>query len=255
MRMSNEAFEAEVRRRAAAYQQTERVRRKRILMTAGSLAACLVLAVGFGLSRSGWNLKSNTVSMETANKSNNADHAAAPSEKAAEAVQNDAVPQTEHKATKSVVPSAEDAQPSAAEDRRGEQDASYYSSENLSVRDSGSSTEEIPSDVAVGEAGTVLVTMDAQIVSADTDELKITLTNPGNEYVMIDTREFRLIYTDADGKETVMQPIPEAPDTLFPLGAGRTATLPVRVTQFTDRLTAGAYRMEFRGESVMFTVE
>ena len=72
---------------------------------------------------------------------------------------------------------------------------------------------------------------------------------------MIDTEEFRLIYSDADGKETVMFPRPEAPGTRFSLTAGRSATLPVRVTEFADGLTAGVYRLEFRGESVMFTVD
>ncbi len=49
MRLSNEEFAAEVLRRSAQQQRADRVRRRRILMTVGSAAACLVLVIGISV--------------------------------------------------------------------------------------------------------------------------------------------------------------------------------------------------------------
>lgn len=75
MRLSNEEFAAEVLRRSAQKQRADRIRRRRILMTVGSAAACLVLVIGVSV-------RGNYT--KNAARSNNADRPAAEDNIAAE---------------------------------------------------------------------------------------------------------------------------------------------------------------------------
>lgn len=216
MRMTDEAFEAEVRRRAAVYQQQQR-RRKRILMTACPVAACLLLVIG-------------TASFSRANLMDNADR----SNMAADAPQIDN--ETANSPKKNSPP-----------DR-----FSNASEPNMELSPNGEAAE--PSEQQ-SEEQELVISCETKTIQHGTHQLNISVTNHGNQTAILSSMQFRLSRETENGIEVgyYVDWNPKL-ETRVAVSAGRTVPFVIELDAYEEMLPAGNYTLRLGMSEIQFTI-
>lgn len=242
MRMSNEAFEAAVRSRAAEYKRNQ-ARKKRILMTVCPMAACLMLVVGIGLYKNGGGLKaSNTVNMDAAapaqndnalKAGNNGTHVVATGKRQmadAEMQENNCA--------------AEDA---ANQYARQPEIAGKPDSVIAKNAEAPSLDAEFPIKISLQET----------VIQQGAKSLNLMLTNSGSREIQVSSVQFLLTKKFEDGNAVGFTKdfTKCEPETCITVPAGETVPFAFALDQFTETLSPGTYTLSLFTGGVQFTIQ
>jgi len=252
MRMTNEAFEAEVRRRAAAYQNTERQRRRRILMTACPIAACFLLVVGVAAFRRPDRMFSNSANMTA-----EAPAATKGNEENREAQKDDTL-------RKTAKPSLDAAQPcttspqnnhmaATARDDSKSQLANDAQEQPAAIEQDGySNAAEIAGD-AVSQ--TLVLSCSMQTIPKGTKQLDLQVTNRSDQTVILSSAQFVLKQFSDDGKCISYTQQDPQKETRIAVGAGNSVPFGLTLSWFAEDLPAGRYALRLENSEISFVIE
>jgi len=246
VRMSNQEFEAEVRRRAAQYQQQERSRRRHIFRTVGTIAACFVLAVGIGVYAFPHKNYDNATMNEAANGKKNADAAPA----AAESVQK-------NDATYSIQTGVVTVPQSPKRDEAAEAPSSQ-----LNIK-AGNSLNEIKQYDAEEQAADnpstadISMTLQNPVIQQGTNKLDLMITNNTAQTFTVSSIQFLLTREYENGKAVgyTRDASKSLNETRAGIAAGSTVPFTFELDVFTEELTAGNYTLRLFDSEVQFTIQ
>jgi hypothetical protein len=236
--MSNEAFEAAVRGRAAEYKKKQ-ARRRHIFMTVCPLAACLALVVGIGMYKSRDTLRSASAQAP-------ANFADAPNtgKDSTNKAKNEVAVQTK------TIPAQENAAQAEQDGDSANRDIKGDSAERPSLNMDG---EQITDEVQ--PFGTLRITLQETVIQQGAKTLNMMLTNRGGQSFTVSSVQFMLSRIYPDGNEVGFTHSLTANETSVTIEAGKTVPFAFDLNSFTEELPAGTYKLRLFESEVQFTIQ